>query len=226
MKKSIVLIVLIVVLGLVLWNINGKKSSETLTPITPSITQEPTVSVPVSEIVKVSDKLSEYKNEELGFSIKYPSVWENVVSDNGILFTIPTGKPDTNTIGKLDIRVSVVPGKCSFPPVTTIKDRSTLKSGSLSFPTISMSNSVQGRTYFDRMYSLQNQNTCYLFHFSSISLSPASKGIKGSEATKIANNNKALVDSADQAFTDMIKSFAYVVGEVGKDETLVVPIKK
>ena len=89
-----------------------------------------------------------------------------------------------------------------------------------------MSNSVQGTNYFDRMYSQQRDSTCYTLAFSSVTASPASEGFKGSEATQVANNNKAIVEAADQAFIEMVKSFTYAVGEVGKDETLVVPIKK
>ncbi len=132
---------------------------------------------------------------------------------------------DTNTIGKLEAGILVSSGKCAFPPVTTIKERSTLKNGDLTFNMISMSNSVQGRNYFDRMYSLQKDSICYTFSFSSIALNPANKGYKGSEATQMSNNNKALVDSADAAFINMVKSFQFVVGPVGQDETKVNPAK-
>ena len=65
-----------------------------------------------------------------------------------------------------------------------------------------------------------------MLSFSSITLNPTTKGYKGSEATQMSNNNKALVDSADAAFTTMVKSFAYVTGAAGQDETTVVPTKK
>ncbi len=65
-----------------------------------------------------------------------------------------------------------------------------------------------------------------MFAFSSIALSPASKGFTGSQATQMANNNKALVDSADQAFMAVVKSFAYVAPDQGKDETQIAPAKK
>ena len=186
-----------------------------------------TVSAPATETTKVTSKISEYKNEELGFSVKYPTTWEAGTSDYGISFANPYGKGDTNTVKRLEAKVSFASGKCAFPPVTTIKDRGTLKSGDLSFNMISMSNTVQGINYFDRMYSLQKDtNTCYIFSFSSIYVNPANKGFKGSEATQMLNNSKTVIDEADKAFTEMVKSFAYIIGAVGKDETDVVPIKK
>lgn len=225
MKKSIILVVVIVIIGLIIWGVTRDKGESVVTPGTETASSTPII--PVSETTKVSDKLSEYKNEELGFSVKYPSVWELTPGETGINLVVPTGKPETNTIGKLESKVMVVSGKCAFPPVTTIKERTTLKSGDLNFNMISMSNSVQGRSYFDRMYSLQRGDSiCYIFSFSSITLSPASKGFKGSEATQMTNNNKALVDAADASFTSMVKSFAYVVGAAGKSETEVVPVKK
>ncbi len=225
MKKPLIIVIVLVILGIVVWYFNSNKAAVTPTP-TPGAEQS-TVSAPVSETIKVSDKLSEYKNEELGFSIKYPSTWEKVAGDTGVSFTIPAGKEDTHTIGKLEAKVAVTSGKCAFPPVTTIKDRTTMKSGDLTFNMITMSNSVQGRNYFDKMYSQQrDDNICYILSFSSITINPTTKGFKGSEATKMTNNNKAIVDAADQAFTSAVKSFAYVVGPVGKDEASVVPTKK
>ncbi len=223
MKKPIVIIIVLVILGLVVWTLGDKKAPEESS----SNSNLPTTSsAPVTETTKLSDKLSEYKNEELGFAVKYPSTWDPGSSDTGIVFVIPTTKAGSNTVRKLEAKISVVSGKCSFPPVTTIKERSTLKSGDLNFNTIYMSNSVQGNNYFDRMYSLQKDNICYILSYSSITSSPASKGFKGSEATQVTNNNKAILDSADQAFITMVKSFSYVVGAVGKDEAQVVPTKK
>ncbi len=224
MKKPLIIIIVIVILGIVVWYLGGNKPS-TPTP-SPTPSESATVSAPVSETVKVNDKLSEFKNEELGFSVKYPSAWEKTAGDTGVTFTIPTGKADTNTIGKLEAKIQVASGKCAFPPVTTVKERTTMKSGDLNFNMISITNSVQGRTYFDRIYSLQKDNICYYFNFSSIALNPTSKGYKGSEATQMTNNNKALVDGADAAFTTMVKSFVYVVGPAGQDETTVNPTKR
>jgi hypothetical protein len=224
MKKAISIIIVLVILGIIVWYV-GSNKNQTPGGATPSPV-ETTVSAPVSETTKVNDKLSEFKNEELGFSVKYPSAWEKTIADNGVTLVIPTGKADTNTVGKLESKIVVTTGKCSFPPVTTIKERSTLKSGDLTFNMISMSNSVQGRNYFDRMYSVQKDTICYTLSFSSITLNPASKGYKGSEATQMSNNNKALVDSADQAFIAMVKTFGYTETPAGQDETQVVPTKK
>lgn len=224
MKKPIVIIVVLVVIGGLVWYFGGKSSTSsdsTNGGATPS-----TSSAPVSETTKVSDKLTEYKNEELGFSVKYPTAWELSAADAAITFYMPMTKATSNTVKKLESKIAVTTGKCAFPPVTTVKDRSTLKNGDLSFNMISMSNSVQGSNYFDRMYSIQKDAVCYILSFSSISASPASAGIKGSEATQVTNNNKAIVDAADAAFTTMVKSFGYVVGAVGQDEASVVPTKK
>lgn len=222
MKKPIIIVVVLIVLGLIVWSFQSDKSAKT----DETTNTNPTVSAPVSETTKVSDKLSSYKNEELGFTVKYPAAWEIGTSNTGPVFVIPTIKSAVNTIRKLEAKILVSAGKCAFPPVTTVKERSTLKNGDLSLSMISMANSVQGTNYFDRMYSLQRDSICYIFSFSSITVSPASKGLKGSEATQVANNNKAIIDTADQAFTDMVKSFAYYVGPQGKDEASVVPIKK
>ena len=58
-----------------------------------------------------------------------------------------------------------------------------------------------------------------MFTFSSITKDPASVGLKGSNITQAQNNNKAIVTSADAAFTEMVKTFAFVVGPQGIDET-------
>jgi hypothetical protein len=89
-----------------------------------------------------------------------------------------------------------------------------------------MSNTVQGRNYFNRMYSLEKAGICYIFAFSSIAQSPTVKNLTGSNLTQAQNNNKAIVNTADLAFTDMVKTFAFVTGPAGKDETTVVPTKK
>lgn len=225
MKKPIIIVIVLIIIGLLVWYFGGNKSSSTYTEGNATSTANSS-SAPVSETTKVSDKLSEYKNEELGFSVKYPSVWELSPADATITFYMPLTKSTSNTVKKLEAKVAVTSGKCTFPPVTTIKDRSTLVNGSLTFSMISMSNSVQGSNYFDRMYSIQKDAVCYIFSFSSITGSPATAGLKGSEATQAINNNKAIVDAADAAFTTMVKSFAYVVGPVGKDEASVVPTKR
>ena len=154
-----------------------------------------------------------------------PTVWEKAEADLGVSFIIPIDKAQVSTVAKLQSDINVFSGKCSFPPVTTIKDRGTIKVGDSTLNTISMSNMVQGRNYFNRMYSLQKEGVCYMFSFSSITLDPASKGLTGSNMTQAQNNNKAIVNSTDAAFTDMVKSFAFVTGPQGKDETTVSPAR-
>lgn len=233
MKKGIIaliVIIIIIVLIIVLGRGSSTETSSTIGSSTsPTVTaNEPTVSAPVSGTTKVSSQTSEYQNAELGFSVKYPTAWEKAEADMGISFLMPIDKTQVSTVAKLqsDINVtSATNGKCSFPAVTTVKDRTTLKVGALSFPTISMSNTVQGRGYFNRMYSLQKGSICYMFTFSSITLDPASKGLSGSNITQAQNNNKAIINSSDAAFTEMVKTFAFVTPPQGIDETKA-PVKK
>lgn len=185
-----------------------------------------TQQVVVSETKKVSGSLSEYQNAELGFALKYPTDWEKEEGNAGVNLILPIDKSQTSTVGTLAIAVQVFSGSCIFPPVTTIKDRSTVKFGDNKFNMISMSNTVQGRVYFNRMYSLQKGDICYMFSFSSVVSSPASKGLTGSPATVAQNNNKAIVTAADSAFTDVVKSFTFITGPQGQDETQVAPVKK
>jgi len=223
MKKGIIAIIAIIIIVIaIIWigrspsdttdtNTNNNASSTSANTSTPS--------APVSQIVKVSSQISEYKNAELGFSVKYPTAWEKGEADAGVSFIMPIDKSQVSTLARLQADINVTSGKCAFPPVTTIKDRSTLKVGTQTLNMISMSNTVQGRGYFNRMYSLQKDSICYMFTFSSITLDPASKGLTGSNITQAQNNNKAIVNSSDIAFTDMVKSFTFVVGPQGVDET-------
>ena len=169
--------------------------------------------------VKVSDKLSSYQNAELGFSLKYPSAWEKDETDAGPTFIMPIDTTQVSTVAKLQADIGIVAGKCAFPPVTTVKDRGTLQSGDNTFSMISISNTVQGRGYFNRMYSLQHGDVCYIFTFSSITLAPESKNLTGSNVTQAQNNNKAIINMADSAFTDLVKSFTFVASAAGIDET-------
>ena len=214
MKKILLAVVAVLVIGGVVWFGKGTTSrsdrdrDETDAPV-------------VSEVVKVSNTLSEYKNAELGFAVKYPSVWQNEETNSGVTFIIPTDKDQVSTVGTLQAMIQAISGTCAFPPVTTVKDRSTLKVGELTLNTIAMSNTVQGRGYYNRMYSLQKGEVCYMFSFASITLSPASKKLTGSNITQAENNNKALITSAETAFTNMVKSFAFVTGPQGVDESKV-----
>ncbi|MFA6295026.1 MAG: hypothetical protein WC666_01225 [Candidatus Paceibacterota bacterium] len=226
MKKStlVTILVLVVIIAAIVWF--GR--SPAVTPTTNETVYQGTSNTPVvvTEITKVSAKTSKFENAELGFTVNYPTTWESNNNDNGVTFVMPIDKTQVSTVNKLRADISVGGGKCAFPPVTTVKDRSTITVGTLKLNTISMSNTVQGRNYFDRMYSLQKDNTCYLFTFSSITLSPESQKLTGSNKTQAENNNKAIISTADTAFTDMVKTFAFITGPAGQDEAQVAPVKK
>lgn len=221
MKKSslisIVLILVLVVAGIIWY---GQTN-----PGTQGSNGDENGYVDVSDTTKISSTLSEYKNAELGFSVKYPNTWQSEDSNAGVTFIAPIDKEEVSTIGTLQASIQVVPGVCAFPPVTTVKERSTMKSGDFTFNTISMSNTVQGRVYTNRMYSLQKGEICYMFSFASIALSPSSKGLTGSNLTQAENNNKAITATAESQFTDMVKSFAFLSGPSAVDETTVAPVK-
>jgi len=212
------IVIVIVIIGIIWYGRIGQNGSSLNATSTPS-------AIPVSETSKVSGGLSEYKNSELGFAVKYPTTWEAGKTDTGIVFEIPMDDAQVSTIGTLKAEINAVPGKCAFPPVTTVKDRATLKEGDLNFNMISMTNTVQDRSYFNRMYSLQEGAICYLFSFSAVTVGPASKNLTGSNLTQAENNNKAILNTADTQFTDMVKSFKFVTGPQGKDETDVTPIR-
>lgn len=221
MKKIIILVIAVVIIGAVAWKFAGNSAPAIQTPY-----GESTTTVATSQTVKVSEKLSEYKNDELGFAVKYPTTWEKAESPSNVTFTVPTmNEKEKNTVNNLESKIDIISAKCAFPPVTTIKERDTLTVGGLSFNMISIANTVQGRNYFNRMYSLQKDSVCYFFTFSSITLSPSSKGFTGADIQKVGARNKVLVDTADAQFKDMVKSFNFVLGPAGQDETKVSPKK-
>lgn len=222
MKKILFVVIIVIVAG-VAWRMNSTPSSDNSSVI-PKETE--TVSVPSSQTVKVSEKLSEYKNDELGFSVKYPTTWEKLESSSNVTFVIPLGSDkEKNTVSKIETKIDVSSGSCAFPLVTTVKERNTLKVGDLSFNMISLSNTIQGRSFFNRMYSLQKDSICYYFTLGAITSSPSSKGYTGADAQKVGARNTAIIDSIDNQFKDMVKSFAFVVGPAGQDESKVSPKK-
>jgi hypothetical protein len=222
----VAVIVVIAVVAAIVWY-GGGSATPSAAPQNPldQVTGASTTPLPVSETTKVSGSSSQYQNAELGFSVKYPSDWERDETTSGIQFIMPIDQSQVSTVAKLESDITASFGKCAFPPVTTVDDRGALVVGSLTLNMISMSNSVQGRSYFNRMYSLQNGDTCYLFAFSYIALSPDSKGLTGSNLTQAKNNNKAIMSTADTAFTSMVKTFALVSTPAGKDETQAAPSK-
>lgn len=212
---AVVIILVIIAIVAIVWFVRMPSS----TPAPLGEANGTSTPVAVSETTKVSSSFSEYQNAELGFSVKYPSVWEREEGNAGVTMVIPIDKTQVSTVATLQTSIQVLSGKCAFPPVTTVKDRGTVKVGSNTFDMISISNTVQGRNYWDRMYSLQSGDVCYIFHFASITLAPSSKGLTGSNATQATNNNKAIVNSADADFTNMVKSFAFITTPAGVDET-------
>lgn len=224
MKKTLIVIVVFAIIGLVIWKVTS--SPFLPTSIDTGVPGTDTVSIPSSQTIKVSDKLSEYKNDELGFSVKYPTAWEKLEAPSNVVFAINySNEKEKNTIGKLEAKIDVISGTCGFPPTTTIKERSSVKVKDLTFNMISMLNTVQGRNYFNRMYTLQKDSICYYFTFSSITLSPSNKGYTGAEAQKVGARNVLLVDTADSQFKDMISTFTFVTAPVGQDETKIAPKK-
>ena len=228
MKKTSIgtvgLLVVIVFIA-VIWYKSSPSSSSPVTISPTDVVTSADTTVPSTATVKVSDKLSSYENAELGFSVKYPTSWEKDETDTGATFIMPIDKTQVSTLAKLQAEIGIASGKCSFPPVTTVKDRSTITVGSNTFNMISIMSTVQGRGYLNRMYSLQKGSICYVFTFSSITLDPVSKGLTGSNVTQAQNNNKAIVATADAAFTDMVKSFAFVSTPAGQDESTVPAVK-
>ena len=225
-KNTVIVVVVIIVIVLIIWYAAGSGSNpNNIQPPSGAAAGNQTAPVAVSETTKVSGSSSLYQNAELGFSVKYPTSWEKDETNNGVQFIMPIDQSQVSTVAKLESDIAVSGGKCSFPPVTTVKDRGTLQVGDSTLDMISMSNTVQGRSYFNRMYSLQSGDTCYLFVFSYIALDPATKGLTGSNITQAQNNNKAVMTTADAAFTGMVKTFAFVTAPAGESETQASPAK-
>lgn len=226
-KLSLWLVVVLIIIVIAVVFLGGSKDKTPSQDVNNTTGDSTAVSspVPVIETTKVSSKTSKFENAELGFAVNYTSTWEAENTDSGVSFIMPIDKNQVSTVAKLEAKVNVYASKCSFPPVTTIKDRGTIQIGELTANMISMSNTVQGRAYFDRMYSLQKGSICYMFSFSSIALSPESKGLTGSNIIQAQNNNKAVINTADTEFTNMVKSFVFVQGPAGKDEAKVAPVK-
>ncbi len=227
MKKSTLwslIVLIIIVVGIVIFG-KGSKPDTANNTTTPGA-EASSSPVPVIETSKVSSKTTKFENVELGFAVNYPTLWQAENTDRGVRFIIPIDKDQVSTMATLQAEVTVYPSKCAFPPVTTIKERSTVKIGDLNANMISMSNTVQGRSYFNRMYSLQKESICYMFSFTSVALSTESKGLTGSNVTQAQNNNKAIVSTSDTEFNNMVKSFVFVAPKAGQDETKVAPVKK
>jgi hypothetical protein len=222
MKKTAIFVLILIAIGGFVWlGREGNKEEEKETESTKSVSTE-----------KVSDKLSSYRNDELGFAVNYPTTWDIENTPGKVIFLIPREldpkSPEatsigttSTTIGRLEATIEIISGKCAFPPITTIDEKSSItagKSGDIAFDMISMKNTVQSRTYFNRMYSTPKGSICYIFTYSSLVSAPASKGVATSDIPKIQSANTAVSDMADKAFTEMVKSFGYVTIEGGQNE--------
>ena len=220
MKKQTivwVIVVIAVIIGIV-WFTGGHSGSSAV----PATAGNSSPSVSPTETTKLSSALSSFKNEELGFSVSYPTSWEADSAAAGVTFVIPKEFPQT-TLGTLDANIQVLSGTCSFPPVVTVKDKGTMNVGSLSFNTMSIENSVQGRYYFNHFYALQKGSVCYMFVFQAVTINPTSKGFSTSDVAKIDANNKSHISDADAAFKSVLQSFTFVSTPAGQDETSVTP---
>jgi len=225
-KNIIIWVIVVIVVALAIWLVSrGETPVNTPTVNGPTNTPE-TVQIPVSETTKVSGSLSKYQNAELGFSVQYPTSWQKGETPYGVQFIVPIDSTQVSTVNRLEVDVSVNSSKCNFPPVTTVEKRGTLDVGGFIMNTISMSNTVQGRSYYNKMYSLEKGGICYFFTFSYVALSPDSKGLSGSNLTQAQNNNKAIKSTVDDAFTAMVKSLTFIVSPTGQEETSASPIKK
>ncbi|MCL5782124.1 MAG: hypothetical protein M1459_02065 [Patescibacteria group bacterium] len=224
-KSTAIIVAVLAIIVVVVIVISGKGGNSTPAINTENSPTETTTPVPVSETTKVSSTLSEYKNDELGFSVKYPNTWEKDEANSMITFVIPLDKSQVSTIASLQANINVTAGTCLFPPLSSIKDRSKITVGDLSFNTITISNTVKDRQYYSRIYSLQNGDVCYMFYYNAISYSPATKNLKGSEATQANNNNRAIISASENDFIATVKSFKFVTGPQGIDETKAAPVK-
>ncbi len=225
MKKLLLFALFVIVIVIAGISISNKKDPVTADS-TDKLNASSTKSVAVSETNKISSRTSKFQNSELGFSVNYPTSWEANSSDLGVTFIMPIDSNQVSTIAKLQAEISVSNTKCAFPPVTTVKDRGTINVGTNTLNMISMANTVQGRAYFNRMYSLQKDAVCYYFYLSTIALSPQSKNLTGSNLIQAENNNRAIIAAADAGFTEMVKSFSFITGPSGVDETKAAPAIK
>jgi hypothetical protein len=229
MKKQniivgIIIIVIIVIIAIVAMRGGSSPAAQSGTtgvyiapPTGPNSTATTTTPIPATEIATSSNGLSQYVNNELGFSVNYPTAWTIANNSNGPIFTIPTTGKSQNSITILQAGIYYSPGVCAFPPVatSTIQKQSVVTVGSLSFNMLSVVNSAAGMNYNDRMYTLQQSNasnkSCLIFSFGAVA--------KTSSSSVVTADNSSIVTAADTAFTALVKSFAFVTGAAGQSES-------
>lgn len=233
MKKQNTIIGIIVVVVIIIIAIfigrhgNSPSTSQTGTtyiapPTGPNANATTTTPIPVTEVSPSSNGTTVYTNNELGFSVAYPTSWKLESDPSGPSFTIPltvAGKniSTTNTIATLAASIYTTAGACSFPSLgssASVKE-STTTVGSNSFGTLSVQNSTNSLDYTDLMYTLQQGSGsgkyCNVFAFGAIT--------KKTKDTALADNNSKIISEARQEFTTMVKSFALVTGPAGQSES-------
>jgi len=229
-NKNIVIGAIVVIVIIIIAVVIGRQGSST--SVTSSTTSsnssasnqagDGSAPIPVTEVASSSNGITQYTNNELGFSVDYPALWKVEADPSGPSFTIPLTvagpNPSTqNTIATLAASIYTTSGACAFPTLGSSASTkvSTTTVGSNSFGTLSVQNSTSALDYTDMMYTLQ-QGTgrgqyCYVFAFGAIS--------KKTTNTAIQDNNNSIISEATQGFTAMVKSFAFVVGAAGQSET-------
>ena len=201
---------------------SGTTTSTYVPPTGPNANATTTTPIPVTVVASSSNGVSLYTNNELGFSVDYPTSWKLESDPSGPSFFIPltiAGKnPSTqNSIATLASSIYTMSGVCSFPSLgasATLKE-STTTVGTNSFGTLSVQNSTNNLNYTDMMYTLQQgsgkNKYCYVFAFGAVAT-------KTADASK-NNNNGAIISEATQEFTAMVKSFKFVTGPAGQSES-------
>jgi hypothetical protein len=233
MKKQNIIIgviaVIVIIIVAVLIGHHGGSTSSYTSPTSGSVTTSggsnpnpTTTPIPVTEVASSSNGVTLYTNNELGFSVDYPTSWKVEADPSGPSFTIPltiAGKdPSTqNTIATLASSIYITSGACMFPTLgaTATTKVSTTTVGSNSFGTLSVQNSTNSLNYTDMMYTWQQGSGkdlyCYVFSFGAI----AKKTSNGADQT----NNGSIISEATQEFTAMVKSFKLVTGPAGQSES-------
>lgn len=219
-----VIVVIVIIIIAVLIGRHGTSSSSTSAAVSSESSQAGTAPapIPVTEVASSSNGVTQYLNNELGFSVNYPSSWAIESDPSGPSFTIPVtvagaDPAAANTVATLAASIYTTSGACTFPTVgsTASTKISTTTVGTNSFGTLSVQNSTSALNYTDMMYTLQ-QGTgrgqyCYVFAFGAIT--------KKTSNTATQDNNNAIISEASQGFTAMVKSFAFVTTPAGQSET-------
>jgi hypothetical protein len=228
-KQNIIIGAVVVIVIIIIAVVIGKQGSSTSStggyvaaPTGPNASVPTTTPIPVTEVASSSNGVTQYTNNELGFSVEYPSSWKVEADPSGPSFTIPltvAGKnlATQNTIATLAGSIYTTSGACVFPTLaaTASTKQSTTTLGSNRFGTLSVQNTTNGLNYTDMMYTLQ-QGTgrgqyCYVFAFGAVA--------KTTKNTAVSDNNGSIISQASQDFTTMVKSFAFVTGPAGQSES-------